>query len=92
MVISCDRGGGEEHQCVSVLEEEEVMVLQYLYSLPQTVTTSNGSDRGTKGWGRGGVQATEIGVLVKPQVLGWRGLSEVELAAYLSLQRLLMQG
>lgn len=48
MVISCDRGGGGEQQLVSTLKVEEVMVLPHLYSLPQTVTTSNGSDIGTK--------------------------------------------
>ncbi|TDH01925.1 hypothetical protein EPR50_G00167860 [Perca flavescens] len=47
-MISCDRGGGGEQQHVNIVEEEEVMVLQHLY-IPQTVTTSNGSDRGTKG-------------------------------------------
>lgn len=53
MVISCDRGRGRELLRVSILEEEEVMVLLHLCSLPQTVTKNNGSDRGTKGWGRG---------------------------------------
>lgn len=48
MVISCDRGGGGEQQRVSILEEEEVMVLWHLDSLTQTVTRSNGSDRGTE--------------------------------------------
>lgn len=36
------------------------MVFLHLYSLLQAVTMSNGSDRGTKGWGRGG--------FLKPQV------------------------
>lgn len=48
MVISCDRGGRGEQQCVNILEKEEVMVFQHLYCLPQTVTMSNGSDRETK--------------------------------------------
>ncbi len=48
MVISCGRGGGEQ-QRVTAVEEEEVMVLRHLYSLPQTVTTSNGTIEGQKG-------------------------------------------
>lgn len=59
MVISCDRGGGGEQQRVTRVEEEEVMVFRHLYSLPRTVTTSNGTDRGTKGRDRGGVQRLE---------------------------------
>lgn len=69
MVISCDRGGREEQQRVNILEEEEVMVFQHLCCLPQTVTISNGSDRGTrKRWrrGRDGMEAEEIGVVLKP--------------------------
>lgn len=53
MVISCDRGRGREKQYVSILEEEEVMLLWHLYNLPQTVTESNESDGGTKRVGQG---------------------------------------
>lgn len=57
MVISRHRRGGGEQQRVRIVEEEEIMVHRYLDSFTQTVTTSNGSDGGTKGWGR------EAGVL-----------------------------
>lgn len=48
MVTSSDRRRGGQQQCDSLPEEEEVMVLRHLYSLPQTVTMSNRSDRGTR--------------------------------------------
>lgn len=81
MVISCDRGGGGEQQLVSALEVEEVMILLHLYSLPQTVSTSNGSDRGTKRVGqrwRGGCR--DWSPFNTPVVEEkWPKLSEVEL-------------